>query len=192
MKKLLTLSLVVCLLMSLSGCQAARVPGLDWNPEEMVELHLYQGAVPADAHRKITRDRETIQLVARALFSLRVERGRALWRDWHLFCLLPGGSLPGGGAPWQQQGTALHRGGLLQAAQGIPPEPGRPVELHRRGVRMGGREQAPGNRQLPRPRSGMKSEKVFAVRPRTYLPSFKRLAEPAGETSVSRSYWHPG
>ena len=74
MKKLLVLSLVVCLLMSLSGCRASRVPGLDWNSEEMVELHLYQGAVPADAHRKITRDQETIQLVARALFSLRVER----------------------------------------------------------------------------------------------------------------------
>lgn len=74
MKKLVALSLVVCLLMSLPGCQAARVPGLDWNSEEMVELHLYQGAVPADAHRKITRDQKTIQQVARALFSLRVER----------------------------------------------------------------------------------------------------------------------
>lgn len=72
MKKWLALSFAVCLLVSLSGC--ARVPGLDWNEKEMVELHLYQGAVPADAHRKITTDRETIQQVARALFSLRVER----------------------------------------------------------------------------------------------------------------------
>lgn len=74
MKRLFSLWLALCLTLCLTGCQAARVPGLDWNPEEMVELHLYQGGVPQDAHRKITRDQETIQQVARALFSLRVER----------------------------------------------------------------------------------------------------------------------
>ena len=38
MKKILCLCFILCL--SLSGCQASRVPGLDWNPEEMVELRL--------------------------------------------------------------------------------------------------------------------------------------------------------
>lgn len=74
MKRSLALCALLCLLLALSGCRAARVPGLDWDPEEMVELQLYQGGVPADAYRKTTRDPEKIRQAAQALFSLRVER----------------------------------------------------------------------------------------------------------------------
>ena len=56
MKRSLALCVLLCLLLALSGCRAARVPGLDWDPEEMVELQLYQGAVPAGAQRKTTTD----------------------------------------------------------------------------------------------------------------------------------------
>ena len=62
MKKILCLCFILCL--SLSGCQASRVPGLDWNPEEMVELQVFTGGVPAAAQRKITRDTEDIRRVA--------------------------------------------------------------------------------------------------------------------------------
>ena len=151
MKKWLALSFAVCLLVSLSGC--ARVPGLDWNEKEMVELHLYQGAVPADAHRKITTDRETIQQVARALFSLRVERD-AVNED------VPCGGIGTYFVFFREDHSreAIHlgsNGDLLYTGEGfykgISPGPGRPVELHRGGSGMGGREQAPGNRQLPSP-----------------------------------------
>ena len=74
MKKILCLWFLLCLSLTLSGCQASRVPGLDWDAEEMVELQLYQGGVPADAYRKTTRDPEIIRQAAQALFSLRVER----------------------------------------------------------------------------------------------------------------------
>ena len=74
MKRSLALCALLCLLLALSGCRAARVPGLDWDPEEMVELQLYQGAVPAGAQRKTTTDPEKIRQAAQALFSLRVER----------------------------------------------------------------------------------------------------------------------
>ena len=40
MKKILCLCFILCL--SLSGCQASRVPGLDWEAEKMVELTVYQ------------------------------------------------------------------------------------------------------------------------------------------------------
>ena len=72
MKKILCLCFILCL--SLSGCQASRVPGLDWNPEEMVELQVFTGGVPAAAQRKITRDTEDIRRVAQALFSLEAAR----------------------------------------------------------------------------------------------------------------------
>ena len=39
-KKTAALWLVVCLLLALAACQRARVPGLDWDAEEMVELRL--------------------------------------------------------------------------------------------------------------------------------------------------------
>ena len=39
-KKTAALCLVVCLLLALAACQRARVPGLDWDAEEMVELRL--------------------------------------------------------------------------------------------------------------------------------------------------------
>ena len=74
MKKILCLWFLLCLSLTLSGCQASRVPGLNWDAEEMVELQLYQGGVPADAYRKTTRDPEIIRQAAQALFSLRVER----------------------------------------------------------------------------------------------------------------------
>ena len=74
MKRSLALCALLCLLLALSGCRGARVPGLDWDPEEMVELQLYQGAVPADAQRKTTTDPEKIRQAAQALFSLRMER----------------------------------------------------------------------------------------------------------------------
>ena len=74
MKKILCLWFLLCLSLTLSGYQASRVPGLDWDAEEMVELQLYQGGVPADAYRKTTRDPEIIRQAAQALFSLRVER----------------------------------------------------------------------------------------------------------------------
>ena len=38
MKKILCLCFILCL--TLSGCQAARVPGLDWEAEKMVELQV--------------------------------------------------------------------------------------------------------------------------------------------------------
>ena len=72
MKIILCLCFILCL--SLSGCQASRVPGLDWNPEEMVELQVFTGGVPAAAQRKITRDTEDIRRVAQALFSLEAAR----------------------------------------------------------------------------------------------------------------------
>ena len=72
MKKILCLCFILCL--SLSGCQASRVPGLDWNSEEMVELQVFTGGVPAAAQRKITRDTEDIRRVAQALFSLEAAR----------------------------------------------------------------------------------------------------------------------
>lgn len=72
MKKILCLCFILCL--SLSGCQASRVPGLDWNPEEMVELQVFTGGVPAAAQQKITRDTEDIRRVAQALFSLEAAR----------------------------------------------------------------------------------------------------------------------
>lgn len=39
-KKTAALCLVVCLLLALAACQRARVPGLDWDAEEMVEQRL--------------------------------------------------------------------------------------------------------------------------------------------------------
>ena len=72
MKKILCLCFILCL--SLSGCQAARVPGLDWDAEKMVELQVFTGGVPAAAQRKITRDTEDIRQVAQALFSLEAAR----------------------------------------------------------------------------------------------------------------------
>ena len=39
-KKTAALCLAVCLLLALAACQRARVPGLDWDAEEMVELRL--------------------------------------------------------------------------------------------------------------------------------------------------------
>lgn len=121
MKRSLALCALLCLLLALSGCRAARVPGLEWDPEEMVELQLYQGAVPADAQRKTTTDPEKIRQAAQALFSLRVERDAVnedvpAGGDRHLFRLCPGGLLPRGDAPGQRRGIALHWGGLLQAA----------------------------------------------------------------------------
>ena len=44
MKKILCLCFILCL--SLSGCQASRVPGLDWEAEKMVELQVFTGACP--------------------------------------------------------------------------------------------------------------------------------------------------
>ena len=72
MKKILCLCFILCL--SLSGCQASRVPGLDWEAEKMVELQVFTGGVPAAAQRKITRDTEDIRQVAQALFSLEAAR----------------------------------------------------------------------------------------------------------------------
>ena len=72
MKKWFLVLLALCL--TLSGCQAARVPGLDWDAEEMVELQVFTGGVPAAAQRKITRDTEDIRRVAQALFSLEAAR----------------------------------------------------------------------------------------------------------------------
>ena len=126
MKKILCLWFILCLSLTLSGCQASRVPGLDWEAEEMVELQVFTGGVPAAAQRKITRDTEDIRRVAQApVFpggsARRRQRGRALRGHRHLFCLPPGGWLPRGGAPGQRQGFAHHRGGLLQAAAKVSP-----------------------------------------------------------------------
>ena len=73
-KKTAALCLAVCLLLALAACQRARVPGLDWDAEEMVELQVFTGGVPAAAQRKITRDTEDIRRVAQALFSLEAAR----------------------------------------------------------------------------------------------------------------------
>ena len=162
MKKILCLCFILCL--SLSGCQASRVPGLDWDAEKMVELQVFTGGVPAAAQRKITRDTEDIRQVAQALFSLEAARD-AVNEDvpcggiGTYFCLPPGGWLPRGGAPGQRQGFAHHRGGLLQASAPIPLRPGRPVELPGRGGGMGGRGRLAGNRQLPAARPALKTRK---------------------------------
>lgn len=74
MKRGLMLCLIFFLFLNLCSCQTSHVPGLDWDAEEMVELHVFQGGVPADAHRKITTDPEEIQRVAKSLFALKVER----------------------------------------------------------------------------------------------------------------------
>ena len=75
MKRSLALCALLCLLLALSGCRAARVPGLDWDPEEMVELQLYQGGVPADAQRKTTTDPETEEEVTTSVTGVYVLTG---------------------------------------------------------------------------------------------------------------------
>ena len=60
MKKWFLVLLALCL--SLSGCQAARVPGLDWDAEEMVELRLER--VMYLVGEKTTTDPQEIQAVA--------------------------------------------------------------------------------------------------------------------------------
>ena len=69
-KKAICLCLALWLLL-LPGCRAGRVPGLNWDPGEMVELALYTGSVPADAQRKTTTDPREIRQAAQALFRLR-------------------------------------------------------------------------------------------------------------------------
>lgn len=72
MKKILCLCFILCL--SLSGCQAARVPGLDWNPEEMVELTVYQTTSYFESTCKTTQDQTLIAQTAKALQKMRVKR----------------------------------------------------------------------------------------------------------------------
>ena len=70
MKPKAILCAALCFLLCLSGCRSDQVPGLAWDASEMVELHLFQGGVPADAHRKTTTDLQEIQRVAKTLKSL--------------------------------------------------------------------------------------------------------------------------
>ena len=72
MKKILCLCFILCL--SLSGCQASRVPGLDWDAEEMVELRLQR--VMYLVGEKTTQDTEEIQAVAEGLRSVPTLRER--------------------------------------------------------------------------------------------------------------------
>jgi len=72
MKKWFLVLLALCL--SLSGCQAARVPGLDWDAEEMVELRLER--VMYLVGEKTTTDPQEIQAVAEGLRSV------AVLREW--------------------------------------------------------------------------------------------------------------
>lgn len=53
MKKILCLCFILCL--TLSGCQASRVPGLDWNPEEMVELRCTRPPATLNPPAKLPR-----------------------------------------------------------------------------------------------------------------------------------------
>ena len=73
----LWLLLCLCLVLTLSGCRAGRVPGLDWDPADFTQLELFTGGVPADAQRKITTDPQEIQRAAQALFRFRVQREAA-------------------------------------------------------------------------------------------------------------------
>ena len=70
MKKWFLVLLALCL--TLSGCQAARVPGLDWDAEEMVELRLER--VMYLVGEKTTTDPQEIQAVAEGLRSVPVLR----------------------------------------------------------------------------------------------------------------------
>ena len=72
MKKILCLCFILCL--SLSGCQAARVPGLDWDAEEMVELTVYQTTSYFESTCKTTQDQTLIAQTAKALQKMRVKR----------------------------------------------------------------------------------------------------------------------
>ena len=71
-KKTAALCLVVCLLLALAACQRARVPGLDWDAEEMVELRLER--VMYLVGEKTTTDPQEIQAVAEGLRSVTVLR----------------------------------------------------------------------------------------------------------------------
>lgn len=72
MKKILCLCFILCL--SLSGCQAARVPGLDWEAEKMVELTVYQTTSYFESTCKTTQDQTLIAQTAKALQKMRVKR----------------------------------------------------------------------------------------------------------------------
>lgn len=73
-KKTAALCLAVCLLLALAACQRARVPGLDWNPEEMVELTVYQTTSYFESTCKTTQDQTLITQTAKALQKMRVKR----------------------------------------------------------------------------------------------------------------------
>ena len=60
MKKILCLWFILCLSLTLSGCQASRVPGLDWEAEEMVELTVYQTTSYFESTCKTTQDQTLI------------------------------------------------------------------------------------------------------------------------------------
>ena len=72
MKKWFLVLLALCL--TLSGCQASRAPGLDWDAEEMVELRLER--VMYLVGEKTTTDPQEIQAVAEGLRSV------AVLREW--------------------------------------------------------------------------------------------------------------
>ena len=74
MKRTSLLLLTLCLILALSGCQRARVPGLDWDAEEMVELRLQR--VMYLVGEKTTQDTEEIQAVAEGLRSVPTLRER--------------------------------------------------------------------------------------------------------------------
>lgn len=73
-QKLFCILALLALVLLPAGCQSRRVPGLDWNPEEMVRLEAYTGGVPQDARKKETDDPELIRRIALQLKSLEVQR----------------------------------------------------------------------------------------------------------------------
>ena len=74
MKRTSLLLLTLCLILTLAACQRARVPGLDWDAEEMVELRLER--VMYLVGEKTTTDPQEIQAVAEGLRSVPTLRER--------------------------------------------------------------------------------------------------------------------
>ena len=101
-KKTAALCLVVCLLLALAACQRARVPGLDWDAEEMVELRLER--VMYLVGEKTTTDPQEIQAVAEGLRSVAVLRE---WRPDDPCSEGSGSLLPKDASPTQDELWAL-------------------------------------------------------------------------------------
>lgn len=74
MKRVFFLCLALCLLAGLGGCQNARVEGLTWDADDMVELTIYRTTSYAVTDCKSTQDREMIQQAANALLGVRIQR----------------------------------------------------------------------------------------------------------------------